>query len=43
MGGVTRAKGLGLTSSYIREAIRSAQAIGIGDKEANIVSLAFER
>jgi integrase len=32
-----------LTSSYIREAIRSAQAIGIGDKEANIVSLAVER
>ena len=31
-----------VTSSYILEAIRSAQAIGIGDKEANIVPLAVE-
>jgi integrase len=32
-----------LTSSYIREAIRLAQAIGISDREANIVPLAVER
>jgi integrase len=32
-----------LTSSYIREAIRSAKAIGIGDEEAKIVPLAVER
>ncbi len=29
-----------LTGSYIREAIRSAKAIGIGDEEANIIPLA---
>jgi integrase len=32
-----------LTSSYIREAIRSAKAIGIGDEEAKIVPLALDR
>jgi uncharacterized protein (DUF433 family) len=32
-----------LTSSYIREAIRSAKAIGIGAEEAKIVPLAVER
>jgi len=32
-----------LTNSYIREAIRSAKAIGIGDEEAKIVPLAVER
>jgi integrase len=32
-----------LTSSYIREAIRSAKAIGIGAEEAKIVPLVVER